>query len=172
MAVATFASPSWRATPIVHAPGDAVLQGRAEATSPSGPGPRPGRSLTCSSNLDARDLGSAGRLAAVADFGERHDPLFDRAHPNDPNHRLVKHLRQSAMPCSGSSPPTASLDERRGEQGIQARRHQRSSIEGGSEPTLCRTDPWGVMTFQVGPANRAAKLGANKPEAEGRSSRQ
>ncbi len=43
--------------------------------------------------LAARDLDLGGRLAAVADIGERFDLLFDQAHPHDANRRLIKHLR-------------------------------------------------------------------------------
>jgi transposase len=43
--------------------------------------------------LDARDLDTPGRLAAVADIGERLDLLCEEAHPHDANRRLVKHLR-------------------------------------------------------------------------------
>jgi transposase len=43
--------------------------------------------------LDARELDLAGRLAAVADIGERLDLLFERDHPHEANRRLVKHLR-------------------------------------------------------------------------------
>ena len=43
--------------------------------------------------LDARDLDTPDRLAAVADIGERLDLLCEEAHPHDANRRLVKHLR-------------------------------------------------------------------------------
>jgi transposase len=43
--------------------------------------------------LDARELDLPGRLAAVADIGERLDLLLERDHPHEANRRLVKHLR-------------------------------------------------------------------------------
>ncbi|MGH9223633.1 MAG: IS66 family transposase [Acidimicrobiales bacterium] len=43
--------------------------------------------------LDARDLDTAGRAAAVVDIGERFDLLFEQAQPHDASRRLIKHLR-------------------------------------------------------------------------------